>query len=115
MKSKYSMTILLVAIFLSGCGFQKQVDKQFGDQHFKTSIALIELHKVRTGDYPEQLTQLKYLGDWDKIALSSVDYKKLEQGYELNVTRGWAGAPELEYPKEFWTGLGLEKTNVFNQ
>jgi hypothetical protein len=36
------------------------VDAQFGDQHFKTAISLIELHKIRTGGYPESLKDLKF-------------------------------------------------------
>lgn len=103
-------TLLLVA--LAGCDFQKAADARFGDQHFKTVVALVELHKVRTGSYPETLKDLQFTGDWDPIALSSVEYKKLASGYELNVTRGWVGKPELSYPNEFWQGLGLVKSNL---
>jgi len=106
-------TVLLcfLAAALFGCDFQRQADAKFGDQHFKMSIALIELHKVRTGSYPESLKDLKFTGDWDAIALNSVEYKRLEGGYELNVTRGWVAQPTLAYPKEFWQGLGLVKSN----
>jgi hypothetical protein len=104
------VTFFLVA--LVGCDFQKDADAKFGDQHFKTAVALIELHRVRTGSYPETLKDLQFTGDWDAIALSSVEYKKLASGYELNVTRGWVGKPELSYPKEFWQGLGLVKSNL---
>jgi hypothetical protein len=31
----------------------------------------IELHKVRFGEYPNSLDGLKFVGDWDRIALSS--------------------------------------------
>jgi hypothetical protein len=31
----------------------------FGDQHFKTAIALVELHRVRTGTYPSSLRDIK--------------------------------------------------------
>jgi len=107
---------ILVALTLAlcvGCGqFQKQVDAEFGDQHFKTAIALIELHKVRFGEYPEALTDLRFTGEWDKIELNSVHYERLSKGYELDVVRGWAGQPTLSYPAEFWHGLGLVKTNV---
>jgi hypothetical protein len=41
-----------------------------------------------------------------------VKYKKVEDGYELDLVRGWEGIPELSYPPEFWHGLGLRKTNV---
>ena len=105
-----SLAILLIA--LGGCDFQKQADAKFGDQHFKTAISLVELHKVRTGTYPQELGELKFTGDWDQIALNSVEYKLLPTGYELNVIRGWVGQPELAYPKEFWQGLGLVKSNL---
>ena len=96
-----------------GCGeFRQQADAQFGDQNFKSAIALIELHKVRFGSYPASVTDLKFLGPWDQNWLSGVEYRKLEEGYELNVTRGWVGAPNLTYPQEFWSGLGIRRTNV---
>jgi hypothetical protein len=97
---------------LSGCSFQKQADQKFGDQHFKTAVSLIELHKVRFGEYPPTLKDLKFLGDWDQIALVNVEYKRLGTGYELNLTGGWVAKPELKYPDEFWKGLGLVKSNV---
>ena len=108
-------TALLVCV-LAGCGsiqeFKQENDAKFGDQHFKTAIGLIELHKLRNSKYPESLTELQFTGDWDQIALHSVEYKKLPDGYELNVTRGWIGAPQLSYPPEFFTGLGIKKSNV---
>ncbi len=88
------------------------IDAQFGDQHFKTAISLIELHKVRSGVYPESLKDLKFTGGWDAIAIGSVEYHRLDTGYELNVTRGWVGKPELSYPPDFWRGLGVAKSNV---
>ncbi len=46
--------VLSVALLtaLAGCGLQEQADAKFGDQHFKTVIALVELQKLRTGAYP---------------------------------------------------------------
>ena len=103
---------LLLAVL--ACGqFQKQADAQFGDQNFKSAIALIELHKVRFGSYPEHLSDLRFTGQWDQIWMSAVKYTKLPDGYELDLVRGWVGAPnDLAYPPEFWRGLGLRKTNV---
>ena len=101
-----------LGLFLSACDFQKEADAKFGDQHFKTAIALIELHKVRQGSYPATLKDLQFTGEWDAIALSAVEYTKLEQGYELYVTRGWVGQPKLSYPREFWQGLGVVKSNL---
>ena len=110
MKSVVVATLLLIG--LSGCGFQKDADEQFGDQHFKTAISLIELHRIRFGSYPDVLSDLKFTGQWDQVALSSVEYKRVENGYELNLTRGWVGKPSLSYPKEFWQGLGILRTNI---
>lgn len=104
--------ISVLAVLLGACEFQKDADAKFGDQHFKTAIALVELHKTRFGSYPESLRELKFSGDWDAIAISSVEYKKLDDGYELNVTRGWVSQPSLSYPTEFWQGLGLRKSNM---
>jgi len=108
--------ILLVAVTLvfsaGACNFTQQADEKFGDQHFKTAIALVELYKVRHGSYPESLASLDYLGDWDNLALASVEYRRLSDGYELNVTRGWVGKPTLSYPAEFWHGLGLKRSNI---
>ncbi|MFG6415445.1 hypothetical protein ACG02S_16230 [Roseateles sp. DC23W] len=112
MKLIRTSAALFLAIALVGCDFQKEADAKFGDQHFKTAISLIELHKVRHGSYPATLDDLQFKGDWDEIALASVEYAKLDSGYALNVTRGWVGKPTLVYPKEFWQGLGLLKSNL---
>ena len=102
-----------LALVFAGCGpFRQQADAQFGDQNFKSAIALIELHKVRFGNYPDSLADLRFTGLWDQNYISAVEYKKLDDGYELNVTRGWIGEPDLRYPAEFWRGIGIRKTNV---
>jgi hypothetical protein len=102
--------VLLLAVL--SCNLQKEADAKFGDQHFKTAIALIELHKIRFGEYPKDLNDLKFVGEWDRIIYSSVEYIRLEGGYELNISRGWVARPELEYPPDFWKGLGLIRSNV---
>jgi len=108
--------LILIVFQLSSCfpgSFKEKANQQFGDQHFKTAIALIELHKVREGAYPESLDSLKFTGDWDKIIFSSVKYQRLGDGYELDLINGWIGKPaHLEYPAEFWKGLGLKKSNL---
>src|SRR6266496_1371394 len=75
MKTVKTFFILTVLTLLcSQCGmdkFKEQANKQFGDQHFKTAIALIELHKIRFGEYPATLDSIKYIGDWDKIIWTS--------------------------------------------
>lgn len=106
------MAFALIIAAASGCDFQKQADAKFGDQHFKTAVSLVELHKLRTGSYPASLADLEFTGDWDQIALASVEYRKLDAGYELNLVRGWVGQPELTYPPGFWAGLGVRKSNV---
>ena len=116
MKLVNNFFLLLIFLSSTSCGiekFQEEANQQFGDQHFKTAISLIELHNTRTGDYPSKLTDLKYLGDWDMIIFNSVKYKKLEEGYQLDLTNGWMGRPEnLTYPNEFWEGLGLKESNL---
>ena len=104
--------LVLAALTLAACDFYKEADAKFGDQHFKTAISLIELHKVRFGSYPETLKHLEFTGDWDDIALSGVEYRRLEKGYELNLVRGWVAKPNASYPAEFWQGLGLVQSNV---
>lgn len=108
----FAAALLSVPIIFSACAFQREADRKFGDQDFKTAIALIELHKIRFGEYPASLKELKFVGEWDAIALSAVEYKRLDNGYELNAVKGWVGKPELKYPPEFWRGLGLVKSNV---
>jgi hypothetical protein len=118
-KMKTSIKLILVISTITGLNscvldnLRDKANEQFGDQHFKTAIALIELHKIREGTYPETLDSLKFAGEWDAIALGSVNYTKLEEGYELDLKNGWIGKPKsLEYPDEFWRGLGLKKTNL---
>lgn len=100
-------------MLLTGCAkFSREADAKFGDQNFKTAISLIELYRVRHGTYPANLSELDFSGDWDALALNSVAYRRLDDGYELNITRGWVGKPTLAYPAAFWNGLGLRATNV---
>lgn len=116
LSQKWVLRAVYASVFclaISGCApFGQQADAQFGDQNFKSAIVLIELHKVRFGSYPTSLADLKFLGGWDRNWLSAVEYRKLQDGYELNLTRGWVGTPDLKYPAEFWRGLGVRKTNV---
>jgi hypothetical protein len=83
-----------------------------GDQGFKTAIALIELHRLRVGSYPDSLDDLQFLGGRDRGALAGVRYEKLSDGYALDVVIGVGEAPDLSYPSDFWRGLGLRRTNV---
>jgi hypothetical protein len=89
-------------------GITRGPDNMFGDQHLKTTVALIELHKVRFGKYPGSLSELKFTGQWDQIALQSVRYytNADRTAYYVEVERGWIGKPDLEMPAEFWRGTG---------
>lgn len=108
----FALSAALVWV-LGGCGeFRAQADAQFGDQNFKSAIALIELHKVRFGVYPDRLNDLRFTGEWDQLWMSAVEYTKAGDGYDLDLVRGWVGAPDLAYPDEFWQGLGIRNSNV---
>jgi hypothetical protein len=89
-------------------GITKGPDALFGDQHLKTTVALIELHEVRFGKYPGSLSELKFTGQWDQIALQSVRYypNTDRTAYYVEVVRGWIGKPDLQMPAEFWHGTG---------
>jgi hypothetical protein len=89
-------------------GITKGPDAMFGDQHLKTAVALIELHKTRYGKFPGTLRDLTFTGQWDQIAIQSVAYYPNAErtGYYIEVQRGWVGKPTLEMPDEFWRGTG---------
>ena len=109
---KYIHSVLII-VFLSACDLSfPEIDETFGKQNFVSAISIIELHNTRNGSYPENLEQLKYLGDWDAIWLSAVRYERLDEGYNLFLERGHMGKPELKLPIEFKTGLGIKKTNI---
>lgn len=119
---KIFFAALLLALMLCSCtgkikDIQEKANQQFGDQHFKTAISLIELYKLRHGYYPASLDSLEFTGDWDKMAIMSTEYKKLNDGYELNLTNGWIGKPDslqMKYPTGFWKGLGIKKSNLLS-
>ena len=98
---------------IGGTDFTQNSNQIFGDQHLKTSVALIELHKTRYGKYPNKLSEIRYTGKWDQLHLKSVDYKpgKDLQSYYIEVTRGWISKPvKLKIPKAFWKGTGFDPT-----
>jgi hypothetical protein len=100
--------VCLVVHSIIASGITKSPDNMFGDQHLKTAVALIELHKLRYGKYPEALRDLKFTGLWDQLALQSVGYHPNAErtGYYIEVQRGWVGKPSLQMPDEFWRGTG---------
>ena len=104
-------TLLVFGVrYLMKQGLFTWADNEFGDQHLKTTVALVELHRVRYGHYPRALTDLKFLGSWDPIALSNVSYAPSEDlsRYYVEVRRGWIGRPSLSIPAEFWQGTGYD-------
>lgn len=108
----YSVFLILL---VAGCDFETLMpgmDEKFGHQHFASAVAVIELHKVRNGAYPPTLDDLEFLGDWDQIWMSTIEYERIADGYNLFVTRGWAGEPDLQLPERYRHGLGLRDSNV---
>jgi len=108
-----SLLVLLLAGYwlihsILASGITKGPDNLFGDQHLKTAVALIELHKVRYGKYPNTLRDLKFIGEWDKAALLRVSYfpNTDRTKYYVEVQLGWMGKPSLQMPEEFWQGTG---------
>jgi hypothetical protein len=103
-----ALCIGAVVYYVSTSGITRPFDNMFGDQHLKTTISLLELHRLRYGRYPQSLKELRFVGDWDQIALSAVRYYPAPDGskYYVEVARGWVGKPVLEYPSEFWHGTG---------
>jgi hypothetical protein len=104
--------VFLVMVTFFGCDFQQNANRKFADQHFKTAISLIELHKIRYGVYPESLQALRHLGEWDPIAVASVQYRRLDHGYELNLLSPFGDISDVSYPPDFWRGLGLLQSNM---
>ena len=100
--------IFLVIHYVTASGITRPFDDQFGDQHLKTTVALLELHKIRCGRYPQSLRELRFTGQWDQLWLDGMRYVVSPDGskYYVEVERGWIGKPVLSYPSEFWQGTG---------
>ena len=45
--------IFLIIHYITASGITRPFDNMFGDQHLKTTSALVELHKLRYGRYPQ--------------------------------------------------------------
>lgn len=88
------------------------LDNLFGDQHLKTTVALVELHERRYGRYPASLDDLRFTGEWDRIALDSTHYctNPDRSAYHIEVKRGWMGEPDLSPPAAFWRGTGFSES-----
>jgi hypothetical protein len=100
--------IFLLIHYIGASGITHPLDDKFGDQNLKSTVALLELHKIRYGRYPQSLRDLRFKGDWDRIWLNSTRYVVSPDGtkYCVEVERGWMGKPVLNYPPEFWQGTG---------
>ncbi|TDO98956.1 hypothetical protein [Marinomonas balearica] len=109
---KIIASLILIGV-LSGCDFGiPEADEKFGTQNFVSAVSIIELHKLRNGEYPKDLDDLEFLGDWDGIWLSAVRYERNGDGYNLYLERGWSKKPSLEFPVKFKKGLGIKESNV---
>lgn len=126
--NKLYLSLILIAL-LSSCipdSVREKMDEgmKFGqemlaDQEFKKAIALIELHKLRNGSYPNSLSELEYLSAMDSSMFNSVQYVRHDSGYELNLTLEFPSfngngitKVDLDYPPGFWEGLGCVKSNI---
>ncbi|HEY5746250.1 MAG TPA: hypothetical protein VIU12_09260 [Chryseolinea sp.] len=94
-------------------------NKIFADQEFKRAISYIELHKLRNGNYPNALSELRFLATMDSAMLDYVEYTRLDSVYELNLKFEFPSlngegnkTVQLKYPPEFWKGLGCVKSNA---
>ncbi len=112
------VTLIVITLGLIGflwyqifrVGITRSIDNTFGDQHLKTSVSLIEMHKLRYGQYPNSLSDLKYLGEWDRIHTQPMNYvvSKERDKYCVEVGRGWVAKPDFKMPEEFWRNTGYE-------
>jgi len=98
-----------VIVAVARSGITRPIDNMFGDQHLKTVVALVELHKVRFGEYPRTLSDLRFTGEWDAIHIQSVSYCAADdrRSYYVGVTRGWAFKPDATQSPDFWRGTGF--------
>jgi|ERR1043166_5014077 hypothetical protein len=100
--------IFFLIRYIAASGITRPLDNKFGDQNLKSTVALLELHKIRYGSYPKSPREIRFKGDWDEIWLNATRYVVSPDGtkYCVEVERGWIGKPVLSYPAEFWQGTG---------
>lgn len=114
---KRSITFLLVAIIAvvvilqtTRLDFFQDIDNEIAQQQLKGSAALIELHKLRTGTYPEKLSDLEFISSWDRFNLKRVQYtvsvKRNE--YFITIEKGYFGDLNFIFPHQFWKGTGFD-------
>lgn len=97
--------------FISEHGLTEPMDRKFGDQNLKSTLAMVELHNIRYGQYPDSLRDIKYTGDWDQIWIQGTSYYPSDdrKSYYIEVHRGWVGKPTLVMPEEFWRNTGYDE------
>ena len=90
------------------------------DQQFKNTIGAIEIHKLRTGSYPNSFSDINYINQMDSNMFIGLDYEIVDSGYMLNINKkvhtmsGDGTQIKLFYPEDFWTGLGCKQSNTMN-
>lgn len=115
------IVLIVCSTLFTACGMREKVEKVqseafqiMADQNFKTSIAAIELYKLRYGAYPISLDSITYTSAFDDNAFTSVKYERLDTGYRLDLADGFMGKQksEIAYPAEFWQGTGVKQSNL---
>ena len=111
-KKSASVNMLLslgLFLLLSSCimdqDFVNQSINRFEDQAYKDAIALVELHKLRNGQYPEKISHIEFKGDWDMLNLENVKYQRKDNGYTI-IVEGLL-LDSVKYPEKFYQGLGI--------
>ncbi len=105
--------VLSIPISLYAKVFREKSNNELFEEIFHRAISMIELHQVRFGHYPENLSVpgiIQYLVADDFKIISTVLYRKVDSGYELNI--GTDETIKIKLPRDFWQGLGIIKTNV---
>ena len=95
---------------LGGWSVTRKANALFGEQYFISTLAHVELHQTRYGTYPEDLDDLKFLGEWDQGYLQAVRYCTNDErsAYYFEVERGFSGKPEIELDDEVFQGTGFD-------
>lgn len=126
---KHIMKAIIPVLLMSACipdNLKEKINEgmantqqMLGDWEFKKAIAQIELHKLRNGNYPNSLSDLKFLSQMDSSMFSLVEYTRYDSVYELNLKMEFATLDgkemkkvNLHYPPEFWKGLGCVRSNL---
>lgn len=128
----YSVFCLVIIIMCQSCVFddlkkgsfkahQLKIDEK-ADNYFKIALGLIEIHKMRTGEYPNDLYELCCLNRFDSVAIRKVSYQKFGGRYILNIlpemdffSGDSVGFCDFRYPDEFWNGLGIIESNLMEE